>query len=174
MPVSTPTTHTESYRLGAMSLVAAIAVILAALAFQYVGGFEPCALCLTERYAYYAGIPLLFGTLIALSSGHTQWAIFGFALVSLMFLTNTVLGGYHTGAEWGFWPGPTACTGAIKPAASIDGFLKNLKTTHVVRCDAVAIRILGLSLAVWNAVVSAGLVALAMFGFWRSYHAPSG
>ena len=43
-------------------------------------------------------------------------------------------------------------------------FLKQLETTKVVRCDAVAIRILGLSLAGWNAVISAVMAALALLG----------
>jgi len=33
-----------------------------------------------------------------------------------------------------------------------------------VRCDSAALRILGLSLAGWNAVISAGLAALAALG----------
>jgi disulfide bond formation protein DsbB len=43
-------------------------------------------------------------------------------------------------------------------------FLKQLETTKVVRCDAVAIRILGLSLAGWNAVISGAMAALALIG----------
>ena len=43
-------------------------------------------------------------------------------------------------------------------------FLKQLETTKVVRCDAVAIRILGLSLAGWNAVMSTAMAALALLG----------
>jgi disulfide bond formation protein DsbB len=46
----------------------------------------------------------------------------------------------------------------------VNDFLKQLQTVKVVRCDAVAIRILGLSLAGWNAVISAGLFALAIMG----------
>lgn len=157
MPVSAPITHNEAYRLGAVSLVAAIAVILAALVFQYVGGLEPCALCLTERYAYYAGIPLLFATLIALSAGHAQWATAGFVVVSLMFLANTVLGGYHAGAEWGFWPGPSTCSGALRPLESPAELLKGLKTVRVIRCDQASWWFLGLSFAGWNVVVSAAL-----------------
>ena len=46
-------------------------------------------------------------------------------------------------------------------------FLRQLQNVRVVRCDAVAIRILGLSLAGWNAVVSMGVVALALLGLLR-------
>jgi disulfide bond formation protein DsbB len=43
-------------------------------------------------------------------------------------------------------------------------FLQQLQTIKVVRCDAVAIRILGLSLAGWNAIISAALAAFAVIG----------
>jgi disulfide bond formation protein DsbB len=42
--------------------------------------------------------------------------------------------------------------------------MKQLQTTKVVRCDAVAIRILGLSLAGWNAVISAVMAFVAGLG----------
>jgi disulfide bond formation protein DsbB len=43
----------------------------------------------------------------------------------------------------------------------MNDFMKQLQTTKVVRCDAVAIRILGLSLAGWNAVISALMAFVA-------------
>ena len=66
--------------------------------------------------------------------------------------------------DWGFWPGPSDCRGAATAAAKVEDFLKQLESVKVVRCDAVAIRILGLSLAGWNAVICAALAALAVKG----------
>ena len=68
------------------------------------------------------------------------------------------------GIEWGFWPGPKECTGPLDHARSTSDFLKQLQNVKVARCDAPALRILGLSLAAWNAVISAGLAALGVFG----------
>ena len=42
--------------------------------------------------------------------------------------------------------------------------MKQLQSVQIVRCDEVALRILGLSLAGWNAVISAAMSALAIFG----------
>ena len=42
--------------------------------------------------------------------------------------------------------------------------MRQLETTKLVRCDEVAIRILGLSLAGWNAVISFTLFVLAGLG----------
>ena len=97
-----------AYRAGGVTLFIAIAVILAALAFQYIGGYIPCPLCLQQRYAYYAGIPLLFAALVLVSVERPRLAALVFFAVALAFLANAFLGTYHAGAEWKFWPGPQA------------------------------------------------------------------
>lgn len=146
----------EAYRLGSATLVGAAAVILAALAFEYVGGYAPCALCLQQRWAYYAAIPALFVALIVLSSGKPAAGGVIFLLVSIGFLVNAGLGTYHAGAEWGFWPGPDTCAVTSRPLPKAGGgILNQLKDLKgVARCDEAAIRILGLSLAGWNVIAS--------------------
>jgi disulfide bond formation protein DsbB len=42
-------------------------------------------------------------------------------------------------------------------------FLKSLETTRVIRCDEVAMRIFGLSLAAWNALIAGGAALYAAF-----------
>jgi disulfide bond formation protein DsbB len=132
----------------------ALAAILAALGFEFFGGHAPCPLCLTERYAYYVGVPLLFLALVALAGGHPVIAATGFFLVALAFLANMGVGGYHTGAEWGFWPGPSTCSGALQPLGTTADLLKGLKTATVIRCDQASWWLFGLSFAGWNTVLS--------------------
>ncbi len=153
LAVPDPTAHT-SYKSGGLALALAFAAILGALGFEYLGGYAPCPLCLEQRYAYYAGVPVLFAALVALSAGHRRSAALLFALVGLAFLANAGLGVYHAGAEWGFWPGPDSCTGTQDLTTSAGGMLDALQKTNVIRCDEAALRILGISLAGWNAAVS--------------------
>jgi disulfide bond formation protein DsbB len=143
----------------AIALVA-FATIAGAWIFEAFG-YLPCELCLKQRWAYYAGVPLAgLTTLVAMYS--TTLARPLLWLLSLLFFGSMAFGVYHAGVEWGFWPGPTACSGAATSVGSMDDFMKQLQTTQVVQCDKVAIRILGLSLAGWNAVISAAMSALAM------------
>ena len=148
----------------------ALATIAAAWAFE-AAGYLPCELCLKQRVAYYAGVPLAgLVALIAMRGPEAPLAGVvgaGFLGLALIFAANGVFGIYHSGVEWGFWQGPGECTGDFKGQAG-GNLLEQLKTVKVVRCDAVAIRILGLSLAGWNAVVSFALVALAVLGLSRS------
>jgi len=144
-------------------LILAFATIAGAWVFEW-AGYAPCELCLMQRWAYYAGVPLAALVAVIAMRGPRALAGAGLALLGLLFIGSMVFGVYHAGVEWGFWPGPTGCTGALARADSMADFLKQLETTKVVRCDAVAIRILGLSLAGWNAVISATMAALALLG----------
>ena len=143
--------------------ILAFATIAGAWVFEG-AGYAPCELCLMQRWAYYAGVPLAALVAIIAARGSQGLARAGLALLGLLFIGSMVFGVYHAGVEWGFWPGPTGCTGALTRVDSMADFLKQLETTKVVRCDAVAIRILGLSLAGWNAVISAAMAALAFLG----------
>ncbi len=143
--------------------ILASATIAGAWIFQAMG-YAPCELCLKERFPYYAGIVLSALTIALVSRGARGLASAVFVGLFFIFAASAVLGAYHTGVEWRFWPGPEDCTGSFQKAGSMQDFLKQLHSVKVVRCDAVAIRILGLSLAGWNAVISLALAGLAIVG----------
>ena len=86
---------------------AMIAVVAGAWAFQ-LAGYVPCKLCLQQREPYYLGAPLvLVGALSAVLAG-PACASRGLAFIGgLLMVYGGVLGVFHTGVEWGFWPGPT-------------------------------------------------------------------
>ncbi|MGJ5175830.1 disulfide bond formation protein B [Bradyrhizobium oligotrophicum] len=146
----------------------AAAVLAGAWYMQLVWGLQPCELCLKQRWAYYAIVPL--GLVIALLAGRGAprglvWA--GLGLVALAALGNAGLGVYHAGVEWGFWPGPTECTGPIGNLGSAGNLLERLDSVHVVRCDEVQWRFLGLSLAGYSVLISLLIAAIAGWGAIR-------
>jgi len=145
----------------AIQLVFAItlATILGAWIFEY-AGYAPCELCLKQRFAYYAAVPLSFMIMLA---GAKNPAIlrYGLMALGLIMLASCIFGIYHAGVEWKFWQGPTTCTGN----GGLTGGLPDLSKPAVM-CDQPAIRILGLSLAGWNAVISA---ATSILAFGKSY-----
>ena len=145
---------TPGYTTGAAVLFGAAAVIVTALAFQYIGGYAPCPLCLQQRYAYYLAIPLLFIALVLIAADRPRTAALLFAVVAIAFLANAGLGLYQAGAEWKLWPGPDTCAGTQGLAMDAGNLLQDLSRTQVVRCDEAAWRFLGLSFAGWNAVAS--------------------
>ncbi|MDB5570203.1 MAG: hypothetical protein JWN93_1386 [Hyphomicrobiales bacterium] len=142
----------------------ALAIILGAWGFEW-AGYAPCELCLMQRWAYYVGVPLAALAAGALAMGWRRAGGAALALLAAIFFGDAVFAAWHAGVEWGFWPGPAGCTGAGLPkAGDMSDFLRQIETTRVVRCDEVAIRIAGLSLAGWNAIVCLGLSLLAALG----------
>ena len=142
-------------------LVVCAAVLLLALGLEHLGGYLPCELCLKERYAYYAGIPLAIGASASISAGRPGWAAGLIGLAGLGLLANAGLGLYHAGIEWHWWAGPITCTGGSAIATDAGDLLNSLKNQNVVRCDQPALKILGLSLAAWNMPAGLGLALVA-------------
>ena len=144
-----------AYRWGAATLFLAVTAILAALAFEHIGGYRPCPLCLQQRYAYYAGIPVLFVALVLASMDQQRQAAILFGLTALAFIANAGLGAYHAGVEWQLWQGPQTCSGGLAPLGGANGgLLGQLATETFARCDEAAWRFAGLSFAGWNVVLS--------------------
>jgi disulfide bond formation protein DsbB len=143
-------------------LIAAASIVILATVWVFQGfGYAPCELCLTQRYAFYAAIPLALLTAVASRSAHGLTRA-GFALLALVFAANAVLAAYHVGVEYHWWQGPTACTGG-PGSLDVNDLVKALDSVKVVRCDEVQLRIAGLSLAGWNVLASAVLATYAAF-----------
>ena len=147
-------------------LTGSLFAISGAWFIELVLGIKPCHLCLIGRMPHYAGIAVaLLAVFITNRPSPSPSISRGLlALLALIFLTGTVIAVYHSGVEFGVFQGPTDCTGAIEKPVAIQDFLKQLETVKVVRCDEVAMRIFGLSLASWNAVISLALAGVAGIG----------
>ena len=147
-------------------LAIALFAIGGALVFERLG-YAPCELCLKERIPYYAALPFAGLAAVFAARGQSGARRAAFAALALIFVLSAIFGAYHAGVEWGFWQGPSECSGTLARAHSAEEFLAQLQGAKAVRCDAPALRILGLSLAAWNAVISAVLAALAIKGTRR-------
>ena len=148
-----------SQRVRALWIAAASVAILATVWMFQFFGYAPCELCLTQRYAFYAAVPLALLTALISRSAHGL-ARAGFAALALVFAANAALAAYHVGVEYHWWQGPTACTGG-PGSLNVNDLVKSLDSVKVVRCDEVQLRIAGLSLAGWNVLASAVLAVYA-------------
>ena len=150
-----------------IALIAAL-TIAGAWFFELVLDIRPCPLCLQQRYAYYLAIPVAALIAFGASQGTSRGLLsLGLVVLLLAWLANAALGTYHAGVEWGFWPGPTDCTGPITNLGS-GGLLDGLNKVKVIRCDEVQWRFLGLSLAGYNVLISLAMAALAVWGLRKA------
>jgi disulfide bond formation protein DsbB len=139
----------------------ALALLLGALGFQYVAHLAPCEMCHWQRWPHIAAA--VTGLLIVSfwKKDPRTLAIFTIAMVAL----SGLIGAYQAGMQWGFLPGPNACTvahayvlGSNAPAPEIS-------------CNAVTWSLFGLSLAVYNALISLAIAGTGIFLLRRSHAA---
>jgi disulfide bond formation protein DsbB len=153
-----------SLRIALALLVVSAATILAALGFQYIGRYQPCALCLMQRTPYYVGVPI---AALAVLAGFRRAArvvlIVLFVAFAAVMTYGAGLGVYHAGVEWGIWMGPATCapTGGV---SDVGDMLDQLEHDIAPSCTEATWRFLGLSFAGWNAVISILLVGLGILG----------
>lgn len=135
----------------------ALALIAGALGFQYLAHLPPCEMCMWQRYPHIAagivgigGFFALRGNLLPVSAA-LPVAVLTASLIAL----SGLIGVYHAGVEWHWWPGPASCTGrAFQTGGTLD------LNAPVVMCDHAAWRLFGLSLAGYNALLSFGIAAM--------------
>ncbi len=127
-------------------------------------GYPPCALCLDQRQAHWTGLALsAAGFLAGAVFGWRRAAIATAGACALVYLFSAGLAFYHAGVENHFWPGPATCSGG----GVVDlggGSLVDVLTAKPSgpSCDEAAWRFLGISMAGYNLLASAGLFALLL------------
>jgi len=142
--------------------------ILGAWGFEYIGGFVPCELCLIQRIPYYYGLPVLALVIIFWTKIPTIFRIILTLMVAALFAWGAYMGAFHAGVEWGFWQGPTSCTG-LDEGLNFSA-LSSINDAKIVPCDKPQFRFLGISFAGYNAVISsliAGVLAFSAIGQFK-------
>lgn len=148
----------------AILLLTSILVVGIALLSQYVGGLQPCELCLYERWPYYAVIAL---SALALASRTASLNRVVLGLSAAIFIGGAALGFYHTGVERHWFEGPTACTGDLAGASSIEALQRALEGRQPVQCDVPQWSFHGITLAGLDFAVSAALACFALWALGR-------
>jgi disulfide bond formation protein DsbB len=153
--------------LSAAAIVAVVGALTIAAVYyvQYVMLLAPCPLCLEQRTAFYVCMPLAALLWLGAGNGASRKVLtLGFIVILGFMLWNTALSAYHAGVEWKWWQGPIDCSGPIDKIGSVGSMLNQLQRISLVRCDEAAIRILGISLSGYDALVSLFLAAVAAWG----------
>ncbi|HST92348.1 MAG TPA: disulfide bond formation protein B [Brevundimonas sp.] len=155
----------------AFALVASLAMLGAAHAFERFGGLAPCNLCLKQREVYWGAVAValtatLWHVISRGSRGTPRIAAF---MLAVVFATGFVTAVFHMGGELDWWALPATCMGG-GPVSASDLSSLALGTgpvTELPTCDAVAWSLLGLSMAGWNALISAVLAVFSLLAAKR-------
>ena len=116
---------------------------------QYVLGPKPCNLCIIERIPYIAAIILI--SLIFILNRYQKIIS---SLILIFFIFGAVVSFYHFGIEQGFFSESLVCDLGNSRLLNKEDLLNQLKKTEIVSCKDVTFRLLGLSLATINTIIS--------------------
>ena len=146
------------------------AALIAAFAFEYIGGLKPCSLCIYQRIPHVLAIALCLLTVVfKLSPPFVVWI---FIILALTSLVGAGIALFHVGVEQQFWSGTQGCGGNIN-AKSVEAFRLKLLQQPIVRCDEIAWSFFGVSMAGYNLILSIGLSFVPVFAIskWRNIRA---
>ncbi len=150
------------YSLPLGLLFISIAILGGAYAFQYLGGLQPCTLCLYQRWPWWvAGVLALLALFIVADRRLCRALV---ALSALSVLIGAGIAFYHVGVEQQWWAGPTACSGGGGTPQTLEELRAQVLGAPVVRCDEVAWSLFGISMAGYNGLISlaTGFAAMAL------------
>ncbi|MGF7160974.1 disulfide bond formation protein DsbB [Rhodoligotrophos appendicifer] len=160
--------ESPSYRALVVVFALTVATIVAAWGFQVIGGYIPCALCYRQRWPYYiVAILALLLMLVIRSTGNGAWLRWGLLVLAGVMIVSAGLGIHHAGVEWTWWAGPAECSGG-GGFANPDSVLPDLTRGRVVSCTEAQWRLFGISFAGYNALISAVIALVALWGFLKA------
>lgn len=151
----------------ALATLGHAALLGGASVFQF-AGYAPCAMCIWQRWPHAAAIALGLLALLRVAPR----AMCGLALIAAA--TASGLGVFHAGVEQGWWPGPSSCTGGGASLGGLSGedLLSMERADAIVLCDDIVWQ-WGLTMAGWNALLSAALVVVWAVAWLHARPAPS-
>ena len=139
-----------------------IFALFSAYFIQYVLGHQPCNLCLIERIPY-----ILTIIIIIISFIFNKYEKIYLALLSIIFISATLISFYHFGIEQGFIKESLVCNlDSLNDNLTADDILNQLKE-KTISCKDVTFKILGLSLATINTIISFLLSVIMLKKFYN-------
>lgn len=145
-------------------------LLAGAFAFEHIGGLPPCPLCIEQRWAHVGVIVvgvISFALIQTNASARQSARLFNWIL-GLVFLFAMYKALNHVGIEYGWWAGPASCTASGAVSLDLNDLTRSLdQPTNVVLCDEIAWQMFGISMAGYNALISAGLAVLSFTAAFR-------
>jgi len=144
-------------------LILSILILTSVFIIEYIFGYQPCNLCIIERFPYALALIILFLKYI-----FKKDQIFYSVLLILIFLFSTLISIYHLGIEQGFIDESSVCASKGLDLTTKKDILNSLQDLNL-SCKDVAFKILGLSLTTYNIFISLFMLILSIKIYLLNY-----
>ena len=122
--------------------------IISALYIEHVLKYQPCKLCIYQRLPYIAAV---FISIIGFSYFKNDNILI---ITIIIFTISTIISGYHFGIENSIFDELSACTNELSDILNKSKLLESLNQRMPVNCKDATFKILGISLAAINTILS--------------------
>ena len=133
-----------------LSFFISSSMLISAFYLEYFQDALPCDLCITQRWFHALIISYSLTIMLILKKKIVSNKLVLLGL-SITWVASSIAGLYHFGIEMNFWKGPDECSSNIDFSKDLLTYLLNKSP---IKCDEVMFKILGFSLAGWNALIS--------------------
>lgn len=149
------------------AIMASLFLLAGAHAFEIFGKMAPCPLCLRQRDVYWAAMGMAVAGLVWWQRRPgNRYLVALNMMLGLVFMTGAIVAIYHAGVEWKLWSGPAGCSGGVAEGIESLDLLASLdQKIATVSCSEAPWRLLGVSMAGYNALASC---LLAIISFWAA------
>ena len=128
--------------------------IISALYIEYILQYQPCKLCIYQRLPYLAAI---FVSFIGFNFFNNDKII-----IIMTFTISTIISGYHFGIENNLIEEISSCTNNSLEISNKSKLLESLNKNMPADCKDATFKILGVSLAAINTVLSILIVIISI------------
>ena len=136
-----------------ITLIVCILSLITAIYIEHIIEIKPCKLCIYQRFPYLVAI------FISFLGYYFPNNIFWVKLLTLIFVISFVISGYHVGIENEFFKEFSGCTSKNINLLDKSKILNSLQN-EVISCKNVSFKILGMSLATINMIISSLFVII--------------
>ena len=130
--------------------------IISALYIEYILQYEPCKLCIYQRLPYIAAI---FISIVGFNYSTNDKILI---ITIMVFVISTIISGYHFGIENNFIQEFSSCTNNSLDVSNKSKLLETLNKSMPVDCKDATFKILGISLAAINTILSILIVIFSI------------
>ena len=135
-------------------------LLLGALAFQFVLGYRPCPMCLQERWLHVLVLTCAFtGFIPSVRRRAGTWH--DLACICLLYVAAGA--GFHHAAVEAGWVAASCGMDDYSAAATTRDILASLPDLPAPSCDNVSWTFMGMSMALWNGLLSALAAGMSIF-----------
>lgn len=148
-----------------LALLTSAALWFGALGFEHLAGMKPCQMCLWQRFPHKVILGISALALIIRYAGKTnRWDKLFVWLIGFSFMFSVIVAFWHVGMEHSWWKGPGKfCNAHCGDYINVTPFFEAMKSKkELAKCTDIAWSMFGISMAGYNAIISAIAAAFSL------------